>query len=79
MTQEMRDKTAFNFIPTLNFVEDSNNATFFSNKMGILIICLNNINFDDVNFDENDPGTITHVRLIGWRNKFKQHKLFKKI
>ena len=32
--------------------------------MGILSVVLNNINLDDVNFDEDDPETIIHVRLM---------------
>ena len=38
-------------------------------------IDLNNINLnDDDNFDEDDPETINHVRLMTWQKKFKQHK-----
>ena len=44
------------------FDEDSGNVTFSSDEMGILCIDLNNVNVDDVNFDEDDPGTIIHVR-----------------
>ena len=25
---------------------------------------------NDVNFDEDDPGSITYVRLLAWRNRF---------
>ena len=32
--------------------------------MGILNIDLNCINLDDNNVDEDDPGTIIHVRLL---------------
>ena len=32
--------------------------------MGILSVVLNNINLDDVNFDEDDPETVIHVRLM---------------
>ena len=32
--------------------------------MGILSLDLNNINLGDVNFDEDDPKTIIHVRLM---------------
>ena len=39
---------------------------FFCNKMGILSIDLNNINLDDTNYDEGDPETIIHVRLLAW-------------
>ena len=40
--------------------------------MGIFSVDLNNINLDDIDSDEDDPGTITHVRLIAWCNRFKQ-------
>ena len=32
--------------------------------MGILSVVLNNINLDDVNFDEDDPETIVHASLM---------------
>ena len=35
--------------------------------MGILSVDLNNIDLDDVNFDEDD--SIIHVRLIAWYNR----------
>ena len=47
--------------------------------MSIFCIDLNNINLDDVNFDEDDPETIIHDKLMVWRNKFKQRKECKKI
>ena len=40
--------------------------------MGILSVDLNKINLDDVNFDEDGPETINDVRLMDWRNRFKQ-------
>ena len=58
--------------------EDSNYFTFCSNKIGILSVYLNNINFDDFNFNENNPKTIIHIRFMAWRNKFNQLKAFKK-
>ena len=39
---------------TLYFNEDSGDANFFCNNMGILCIDPDDINFDN-NFDENDP------------------------
>ena len=45
--------------------------------MGILSVDLNNINLDDVSFDEDDPKNIIHVRLMVWCNRFKQRKAFK--
>ena len=35
---------------------------------------IDNINLDDVNFDEDDPKTINHARLIAWCNRYKQRK-----
>ena len=35
--------------------EDYGNVTFSCVKMGILSVDLNNINLDDINFDEDDP------------------------
>ena len=49
--------------------------------MGVLSVDLDKINLDNVNFDEDDPETIRHVRyvrLIAWHNIFKQCKPFKK-
>ena len=56
--------------------EDSGNVTFSSDEMGILSAGLNNINDDDVNFDEDE--TTIRVRLMAWRNRLKQYKAFKK-
>ena len=61
-----------------SFDEDSGDVTFSSNKMGILSVDPNNNNIDDINFDENDPETIIHVRLLAWCNKFEKRKAFKK-
>ena len=44
--------------------EGSGNATFFSDAMGILSADLNNIKLNDSNFDEEDPESIIHVRLM---------------
>ena len=46
--------------------------------MRILGVGLEKINLDDANFDEDDPGTIFHVRHMTWCNRFKQHITFKK-
>ena len=45
--------------------------------MGILNIDLNNINLDN-NFDEDDPDTIIHIRILAWHIKFKKQKALKK-
>ena len=63
----------------LFFDEDFSKDTFNANNMGILGVDLHKINLDDDNdFDEDDPGTIIHVRLLTWHNKFEKRKAFKK-
>ena len=62
----------------LFFDEDSNNVIFFGGDMGILSVDLDEINLDDVNFDEDDPETIINVGIMAWRKRFKKHKLCKK-
>ena len=34
--------------------------------MGVLSVDHNNINLDDANFDEDEPGTFIHVRFMAW-------------
>ena len=58
----------------LFFDGDFGNVTISSKKVVILIIDLNNINPNGVNFDEDDPEAITHVRLVAWGNKLKPRK-----
>ena len=47
--------------------------------MGILSIDLNNINLDNSNYDEDEPGTIIHVRLLAWHIKFEKRKVIENI
>ena len=61
----------------LYFDEDFGNAEFTWNEMSILNIDLNDINLDG-NFDEVNPGTIIHVRLLAWYIKFEKRKSPKK-
>ena len=52
----------------------------FTNQMGSLVVDLDNINLDDNNnFNEDNPDTITYVRLLAWRNNFKSAISDKKI
>ena len=44
--------------------ENSGNVIFSSDEIGILIVDLNNINFDDYNFHEDDRETTTGERLM---------------
>ena len=46
--------------------------------MGIFSLDLNNINFDDTNYDEDDPKTITYITLLAWHIKFEKRKALKK-
>ena len=60
------------------FNEDSGNVIFNCNEMGILNIDLNCINLVDNNFDEDNSGTVIHVRLLAWHTKFEKRKALKK-
>ena len=46
---------------------------FSCNETDILSVDLNNINYD-----EDEPGTIIHARLLACHNKFKKRKALKK-
>ena len=48
----------------LYFNEDSGNTVLCCNEMGIVSIYLNNINLDNTNYDQDDPGTILHIKLL---------------
>ena len=37
--------------------------------MGTLSVDLDKINLDNGNFDEDDPETLLHVRLVTWHNR----------
>ena len=56
------------------FINADSDVTLCNDDMGLNIIDLNNINLADDNFDEDDPETIIHVRLIAWCNRYKQYK-----
>ena len=60
------------------FNENSGNLIFFCNEMGIFYTSLNNINLDDTNYNEADPDTIIHIRLLSWHIKFEKRKTLKK-
>ena len=59
-------------------IYDSGNVVFNCNGMGILNIDLNNINLDDATYDEDNPDTIIHVRLLAWLLNLKIAKNLKK-
>ena len=42
-----------------------------------LDMSLNTIILGNTKFDEDDPQTIIHVRLMAWSNKYKQRQAFK--
>ena len=60
----------------LYFNEDSDNIVFSCTEMCILNITLNNINLDN-NFDEDDPDSITLVKLLAWHIKFEKREALK--
>ena len=47
----------------LFFDEDSSNATFSSDQIGIFSVERNNVNLDESKFYKDDPKVIFHVRL----------------
>ena len=57
---------------------DSDFVTFFSKKVGLNSIALDNINLDGDHFGYCDPETINDVIPVAWRNKYKQRKASKK-
>ena len=54
-----------------NYNEDSGDAVFNSNEMGIVNINPNNISLDDY-FDEDDLHAIILARLLSWHTKFEE-------
>ena len=62
----------------LYFNEVSGEAIFSCNEMSILSIVLNNINLDDTNYDEDDSGTVIHIKNLAWHIKFEKRKALKK-
>ena len=46
--------------------------SYFCNEMSIPSINLNNINYEDVNDNDDDPEIIIHVRLLAWRSEFEK-------
>ena len=62
----------------LYFDEDFGNVVFDCNEMGILNVDFNCIKLGDKNFDEDDPDTNIHVRLLAWHIKFENHSVLKK-
>ena len=58
---------------------DSDIIAFFNDSMIFVNIGLNNnIDFDDNNFDKDDPANIVPVRIIAWCDRFKQRKACRK-
>ena len=70
--------TALYTIENILYVnKDSGNLVFSCNEMGILNIDINNVNLGN-NFDEDDRGTIIHIRLLAWHIKFEKCETRKK-
>ena len=62
----------------LSLNEDSSDAIFPCNYMGVLNIDLNNINCENTNYDEDDPDTIILIKLLAWHIKSEKPKALKK-
>ena len=84
---------AFKFIPdwfvTSNILQKFDNALHANDdilsynedfdKVTFLAVVLDKVNLDnDNNFDDDDPDTIIHVRLLAWCSKFEKCKALKK-
>ena len=52
------------------FNEDSSDAIFFCNQIGILSIDINNINFGGTNYEKDDTETNIHIRFWPWQYSF---------
>ena len=52
------------------FNEDSSDAIFFCNQIGILSIDINNINFGGTNYEKDDTETNIHIRFWPWQDSF---------
>ena len=59
------------------FDENSGDVTIRCNEMGILSENHKNVKLNN-NFDEDDPDTITLIRLLARHSKFKKRKVLKK-
>ena len=80
VTSKMIEKLHTTLDPDENlfyFNEDSGDATFCCDKMGVISVNPNNINID-INFDEYDSHTFILIRLLAWHVKFEKHKVLKK-
>ena len=61
----------------ISFDQNSSDAIFSCNEKVILFMDPNNINLDNTNYDEDDPETIIHARVLTWHIKFVNTKLLK--
>ena len=46
--------------------------------MGLASVDLNYVNLVDVDFDNDYPEIITHIRIMGWCNRYEQPNACKK-
>ena len=58
--------------------EDFGKVRFLGREMGIHSEDLDNINFDNDDFYEDDSESNIHVRLLAWRNKSEKRKACKR-
>ena len=59
------------------FDEDFGNLVFNCNEIDIINTDLNYISLDNNDFNEDDSGTIIHVRRSAWHAKFEKRKALK--
>ena len=56
--------SAWKFVPDGFFITDKKVRKLFADQVGILKVDLDKINLDSVDFYEDDPRTIIHVRRL---------------
>ena len=74
-TQRMCDEAVDDCLTLLKFVSDWL-VTSKTIKILFTAFYADNINLVDTNYDEDDPDTITLVRLLAWHIKFEKRKAF---
>ena len=59
-------------------VNNFGNVTFFAKEVGIICVGLDKIDLADVDFYEDDPKNIIHIKSLAWHNEIEKRKGYKK-
>ena len=63
---EKRDDVVFANDDIVFINWDYDNVSCFGDDMALVNINVNNVSLDDDNFDDDDPKTVIHVRIMAW-------------